>query len=65
MDLSHFLMWTTIAQIALPFVLCVLLLPLERAFPRRPAADSLRRAGAPMPSSPCPAFWSRSWSGMS
>jgi sterol desaturase/sphingolipid hydroxylase (fatty acid hydroxylase superfamily) len=41
MDLSHFLMWTTIGQIVLPFVLCVLLLPLERAFPRRPGTDSL------------------------
>jgi len=40
MDLSHFLMWTTIGQIVLPFVLCVLLLPLERAFPRRPGAES-------------------------
>jgi sterol desaturase/sphingolipid hydroxylase (fatty acid hydroxylase superfamily) len=41
MDLSHFLMWTTIGQIVLPFVLCVLLLPLERAFPRRRGAESL------------------------
>jgi sterol desaturase/sphingolipid hydroxylase (fatty acid hydroxylase superfamily) len=41
MDLAHFLMWTTIAQIVLPFVLCVLLLPLERAFPRRRGADRL------------------------
>ena len=41
MDLSQFLMWTTIGQIGLPFVLCVLLLPLERAFPRRRGADSL------------------------
>jgi sterol desaturase/sphingolipid hydroxylase (fatty acid hydroxylase superfamily) len=40
MDLSHFLMWTTIAQIVLPFVLCVLLVPLERAFPRRRGAAS-------------------------
>jgi sterol desaturase/sphingolipid hydroxylase (fatty acid hydroxylase superfamily) len=39
MDLSHFLMWTTIGQIGLPFVLCVLLLPLERAFPRRRGAE--------------------------
>lgn len=41
MDLSHFLMWTTIGQIVLPFALCVLLLPLERAFPRRRGADGL------------------------
>jgi sterol desaturase/sphingolipid hydroxylase (fatty acid hydroxylase superfamily) len=40
MDLSHFLMWTNIGQIVLPFVLCVLLVPLERAFPRRPSAAS-------------------------
>lgn len=43
MDLSHFLMWTTIAQIALPFLLCVLLLPLERAFPRRRGGESFAR----------------------
>jgi sterol desaturase/sphingolipid hydroxylase (fatty acid hydroxylase superfamily) len=40
MDLSHFLMWTNIGQIVLPFVLCVLLVPLERAFPRRHGAES-------------------------
>ena len=31
MDLSQFLIWTNIAQIVLPFILCVLLVPLERA----------------------------------
>jgi sterol desaturase/sphingolipid hydroxylase (fatty acid hydroxylase superfamily) len=41
MDLSHFLMWTTIAQIVLPFFVCILLVPLERAFPRRPDAGSV------------------------
>lgn len=40
MDLSHFLMWTTIAQIVLPFLLCLLLVPLERAFPRRAGQES-------------------------
>ena len=40
MDLSHFLIWATTLQIVLPFVLCVLLLPLERAFPRRRGAES-------------------------
>jgi sterol desaturase/sphingolipid hydroxylase (fatty acid hydroxylase superfamily) len=43
MDLSHFLMWTTIGQIGLPFVLCALLLPLERAFPRRRGPEGWAR----------------------
>jgi hypothetical protein len=41
MDLSQFLIWTNIAQIVLSFILCVLLVPLERAFPRRGGSESV------------------------
>jgi sterol desaturase/sphingolipid hydroxylase (fatty acid hydroxylase superfamily) len=41
MDLSQFLIWTNIAQIVLPFILCVLLVPLERAFPRQRGVESV------------------------
>jgi hypothetical protein len=41
MDLSQFLIRTNIAQIVLPFILCVLLVPLERAFPRRGGSESV------------------------
>ncbi len=41
MNLSQFLMWTNIGQIVLPFILCVLLVPLERAFPRRRGVEGV------------------------
>jgi sterol desaturase/sphingolipid hydroxylase (fatty acid hydroxylase superfamily) len=43
MDLSQFLIWTNIGQVVLPFILCVLLVPLERAFPRRRGVESIAR----------------------
>ena len=43
MDAPTFYLAATVAQIVLPFLLCLLLLPLERNLPRRPAASSFRQ----------------------